>query len=92
MSSVIVHSKKGLELWNILNDKIDSIQVSIDEISAGNSNLIANKPQTGDRKLFFETLNVNSKEAFLNLCSIRKAPLMQRIKNKLIAIMSRFGA
>lgn len=92
LSSVIVHSNKGLELWNILKDKIDSVQVSIDNIAAGNSNLITNKPQTGDRKLFFETLNVNSKEAFLNLCSIRKAPLKQRIKNKLIAMLSRFGA
>lgn len=92
LSSVVVHSKKGLELWNILNGKIDSIQVSVDEIAAGNSNLITNKPQTGDRKLFFETLNVNSKEAFLNLCSIRKAPLKQRIKNKLIAMLSKFGA
>lgn len=92
LSSVIVHSNKGFELWNILKDKIDSVQVSIDDIAAGNSNLITNKPQTGDRKLFFETLNVNSKEAFLNLCSIRKAPLKQRIKNKLIAMLSRFGA
>lgn len=91
LSSVIVHSNKGLELWNILKDKIDSVQVSIDDIAAGNSNLITNKPQTGDRRRFYETLNVNSKEAFLNLCSIRKAPLMQRIKNKLIAIMARFG-
>lgn len=92
LSSVIVHSNKGLELWNILKDKIDSVQVSIDDIAAGNSNLITNKPQTGDRKLFFETLNINSKEAFLNLCSIRKAPLKQRIKNKLFAMLSRFGA
>lgn len=92
LSSVIVHSNKGLELWNIIKDKIDSVQVSIDDIAAGNSNLITNKPQTGDRKLFFETLNVNSKEAFLNLCSIRKVPLKQRIKNKLIAMLSRFGA
>lgn len=92
LSSVIVHSNKGLDLWNILKDKIDSFQVSIDDIAAGNSNLITNKPQTGDRKLFFETLNVNSKEAFLNLCSIRKVPLKQRIKNKLIAMLSRFGA
>lgn len=91
LSSVIVHSNKGLELWNILKDKIDSVHVSIDDIAAGNSNLITNKPQTGDRRHFYETLNVNSKEAFLNLCSIRKAPLMPRIKNKLIAIMARFG-
>lgn len=92
LSSVVVHSKKGLELWAILKHKIDSVQVSIDDIAAGNSNLITNKSQTGDRKLFFETLNINSKEAFLNLCSIRKAPLKQRIKNKLIAMLSRFGA
>ena len=89
LSSVVVHSKKGLELWNILKHKIDSVQVSIDDIAAGNSNLITNKPQTGNRQLFFETLNVNSKEAFLKLCSIRKASLKGRLKNKFVFFLTR---
>ena len=40
LSSVIIHSQKGLELWNDIKDKIDSVEVSIDEIAKGNSNLI----------------------------------------------------
>lgn len=83
LSSVVVHSKKGLELWNILNDKIDSIQVSIDEIAAGNSNLITNKPQTGDRKHFYEMLLTNPRNAFVDLCSLKKTSLMHRIMSKM---------
>lgn len=83
LSSVIVHSNKGLELWNILKDKIDSVQVSIDDIAAGNSNLITNKPQTGDRKHFYEILLSNPRTAFVDLCSIKKPSLMHRIMSKM---------
>lgn len=83
LSSVVVHSKKGLELWNILNGKIDSVQVSIDDIAAGNSNLITNKPQTGDRRRFYEILLSNPRTAFVDLCSIKKPSLMHRIMSKM---------
>lgn len=83
LSSVIVHSNRGLELWNILKDKIDSVQVSIDDIAAGNSNLITNKPQTGDRKHFYEILLSNPRTAFVDLCSIKKPSLMHRIMSKM---------
>lgn len=83
LSSVIVHSNKGLELWNILKDKIDSVQVSIDDIAAGNSNLITNKPQTGDRRRFYEILLSNPRTAFVDLCSIKKPSLMHRIMSKM---------
>ena len=83
LSSVIVHSNKGLELWNILKDKIDSVQVSIDDIAAGNSNLITNKPHTGDRRRFYEILLSNPRTAFVDLCSIKKPSLMHRIMSKM---------
>ena len=56
LSSVIIHSKKGLELWKKLADKIEYKEISISDIAEGNSNLTTNKPQSGNRKLFHELL------------------------------------
>lgn len=92
LSSVIVHSKKGLDLWNELKNKIDCVKESIDDIAVGNSNLISNKPQTGNRQLFYKTLNTNPKEAFEELCSIKKISFKEQVKNKLRYYIFRIAA
>lgn len=83
LSSVLVHSKKGLDLWEKLNDKIESRVISIDDIAAGNSNLIRNKPQAGNRRLFYELLASKPRKAFVKLCSVKEPDVVQRIMNKL---------
>ena len=83
LSSVIVHSSKGLKLWNSINERIDYVKVSIDEIAKGNSNLISNKPQTGDRRLFYNTLEDNPIKAFGKLCAIEKPSIFIRILRKI---------
>lgn len=90
LSSVIVHSKKGLELWEKLADKIDYCVISIDDIAAGNSNLIQNKPQTGDRQLFYNLLESNPQKAFTKLCKVKKPSILGRLKGKLIRIVKTF--
>lgn len=84
LSSVIVHSAKGQRLWQQLSDKIDSIEISIDDIAAGNSNLIQNKPQTGDRKLFYDVLNQNPQKAFEGLCRVNYPGILRRFVGNLI--------
>lgn len=83
LSSVVVHSSKGLKLWNELKGKIQSVEVAIDEIAKGNSNLIRNKPQTGDRKLFYSMLEDNPKDAFVKLCTEKKPSKANRMINKI---------
>ena len=83
LSSVIVHSKKGLDLWEKLKDKIESRVLSIDDIAAGNSNLIRNKPQAGNRRLFYALLASKPRKAFVKLCSVKEPNVVQRIMNKL---------
>ena len=90
LSSVIVHSKKGLELWEKLAHKIDYREISIDDIAAGNSNLIQNKPQTGDRQLFYNLLESNPQKAFTKLCKVKKPSILGRLKRKLIRIVKKF--
>lgn len=87
LSSVIVHSTKGQRLWNALSDKIESIEISIDDIAAGNLNLIQNKPQTGDRKLFYEMLDNNPRKAFERLCKVNHPGFLGRIVGKIIRIV-----
>ena len=89
MFSVILHSEKGLILWNILKDQFDCVNVSIDDIARGNSNLISNKPQMGNRKLFYDMLSDNPKNAFELLCSIKEPSLLQRLKNKVTAVFNK---
>ncbi len=87
LSSVIVHSKKGQELWEKLSDKFDYREISIDDIAAGNQNLIQNKHQTGNRLLFYETLDRNPRKAFVKLCRVKHRCLLRRIVCKLIRII-----
>lgn len=89
LSSVIVHSKKGLELWGKLKDRIEIRELSIVDIAAGNSNLISNKQQAGDRRLFYELLASNPRKAFIKLCSVKETTVVQRIKIKLRSIFKK---
>ena len=83
LSSVIVHSKKGLDLWKKLNDRIESRELSIEEIAEGNSNLIKNKAQAGNRKLFYDLLATKPKKAFVELCSVKNPSIVCRIISRL---------
>ena len=85
LSSVIVHSTKGQRLWQLLSGNIESIEISIDSITAGNQNLIQNKPQTGNRQLFYELLDRNPRKAFEKLCRVKRRSLLRRIARKLIS-------
>ncbi len=84
LSSVIVHSTKGQRLWRLLADKVDSVEICINDIAAGNQNLIRNKQQTGDRKLFYEMLNCNPRKAFENLCKVNHHSFARRVAVKVI--------
>ena len=84
LSSVIVHSAKGQRLWQLLSDKIESIEISINDIAAGNSNLIQNKPQAGDRKFFYDMLERNPRKAFERLCKVKHPGFLRRVVGKII--------
>lgn len=88
LSSVVVHSSKGLQLWNELQDRIQSVEVSIDDIANGNSNLISNKIQTGNRKLFYRMLYKDPKQAFIKLCTV-KISIVKRLKKIIKRLIKR---
>lgn len=79
LSSVIIHSRKGLKLWQEIQYSIESVEVNIDDIARGNSNLISNKPQSGNRKLFYATLEREPKKAFEKLCAIKNESIVHRV-------------
>ena len=84
LSSVIVHSAKGLHLWQLLSDKVEFMEITIDDIAAGNQNLIRNKQQTGERKLFYEMLSSNPRKAFERLCKVNHHDFVRRFVCKVI--------
>ncbi len=82
LSSVVVHSKKGQDLWDKVKDRMDTVIIPIDEIAKGNSNLISNKPQSGDRTKFYYQLQKNPRKAFVKLCSVKAPSLIRRMISK----------
>lgn len=90
LSSVIVHSKKGQDLWEKVKDRLDVVIIPIDEIAKGNTNLISNKPQTGGRAQFYHLLQKSPKKAFVKLCSVKEPSLIQRVTKKAVSLIKSF--
>ena len=88
LSSVIVHSRKGLELWEAIKTNIDSIDISIGDIAAGNRYLISNKQPTGNRKRFYTYLKTNPRKAFQVLCNDSKTNFFMTIINVVKKILT----
>ncbi len=80
LSSVIVHSKKGYNLWQELANKIDFVEVDMDEIRAGNPYLVLNKQPIGNRELFYKILNEHPYKAFQKLCIPQENNIQSIIK------------
>ena len=83
LSSVVIHSNKGLKLWKEIEGNLDYACVSIDEIAKGNSNLVSNKSQMGNRKLFYDILKKDPRKAFIKLCTVRKRGFLIRMLFKI---------
>ncbi len=90
LSSVIVHSKKGQDIWEKLSTKFDCREISIDDIATGNLNLLQHKSQTGDRQLFYSLLESNPQNAFEKLCKVNSSTVLSRIKGKIIRVVRVF--
>lgn len=73
LSSVIIHSQKGLSLWYKVGSKLDDREIPIEEIAKGNSNLIQNKEQSGNRELFYYKIKTNPRNGFVKMCSVKKS-------------------
>ena len=86
LSSVIVHSYKGMALWHKIESRLDFIEIPIDEIAKGNSNLVSNKSQSGNRNEFYKLLTNNPQKAFTKLCSVNPT-LGSKILTKLKKVL-----
>lgn len=85
LSSVIVHSHKGLLLWQELKERIEFEEIQLSDIVKGNSNLVKCKQPADDRVLFYKVLSLNPKNAFIQMCSANKPSFIKRI----VAVFSR---
>ena len=67
LSSVIVHTEKGMELWKLVASMINEVELPIEEIIKGNSNMVENRVcNERDRIQFYKLLNSgNCRKAFL---------------------------
>lgn len=87
LSSVIVHTSKGLSLWEKVSKMIDSIELPLDEIVKGNTNMQENRSCDDENRARFYhfLLSKVPKKAFLfaEKQGIEKSPsILQRLRNK----------
>lgn len=88
LSSVIVHSEKGLSLWSKVASLVDSIELPLEEIIKGNTNMIENRTcDNKKRSIFYKLLlSKQPQKAFLfaERQGVTKNPnILRRIINKL---------
>ena len=83
LSSVIVHSKKGQELWTKLSSCFDYEKISLDDIVAGNINLVSNKKTSGNRTAFYQALQFDPKSAFETLCRTERGGYIKLLIRKI---------
>jgi len=63
------------------------LESNIEDIAAGNSNLISNKPQSGNRTLFYSMLAKDAKSAFVDLCTVKPPTFLDRLKKKIRSLV-----
>ena len=88
LSSVIVHSEKGLSLWSKVASLLDSIELPLEEIIKGNTNMIENRTCDYEKRSIFYKLLLSKQpqKAFLfaERQGVTKKPnILRRLINKL---------
>lgn len=88
LSSVIVHSEKGLSLWSKVASLVDSIELPLEEIIKGNTNMIENRTCDYEKRSIFYKLLLSKQpqKAFLfaERQGVTKKPnILRRLINKL---------
>lgn len=94
LSSVIIHSRKGLQLWEKVERFVDQKELPLEEIVKGNSNLIEHRIcDINNRKVFYKLLNSGkSKKAFhfAEMHGKNVTPtLIEIVKGKIIRIIKK---
>lgn len=94
LSSVIVHSDKGLSLWSEVASMVDCVELPLEEIISGNTNMIENRTcDYKNRRVFYKLLlSKHPQKAFqfAERQGVAKKPnISRRIINKLKSILKK---
>lgn len=91
LSSVIVHSSKGLNLWKSISQDLEQAEVTIDSIARNNDNLVRNRQSNIPRSKFYAMLSCSPRKAMSKYgkapnsgIKLRLKSLIRRIKSKLL--------
>lgn len=91
LSSVIIHSQRGLQLWESVAENVDQKELPLDEIIKGNTNMIEHRTcDIDNRKVFYKLLNSGKSKKAFHFAEMRGAnvpsTLAERFKNKILEI------
>lgn len=88
-SVVLVQSERGRILWNTINPRLHSRQVTLEETSRQNSAMLATAPAADDRDAVLEQIRRGDFLSCQNLFPLHKPTPLQRIRGKLSGIAHR---
>ena len=87
ISVVFVHTKKGRQILNELQDQIDSLQVSLEDAYKENISMVNSSKPYKARDEFIKQVTADNFEELVNQyfpsIEVKKPGVMQRIKGKI---------
>lgn len=94
LSSVIIHSEKGLSLWSEVASMVDSIELPLAEIIKGNTNMIENRACDYEkRSIFYKLLLSNHPRKAFQFAEqqgvAKKTNILRRILNRMKTIFKK---
>ena len=95
LSSVIIHSQKGANLWDSVSNAVDKKELSLDVIVAGNKNMVENRTcNIKERTEFYNLLNAGKIKKAFHFAEMHGAnaptPLRTRINGKIRGFVGTF--
>lgn len=89
LSSVIVHSRKGFELWEKISDNLNQSAVSIESIAKNNDNLVHNCKVNNDRQDFYRQFNISPRKTIIKYGRPKRKSMIYMVKLIIKKVLSR---
>lgn len=86
-SVVLIHSEKGEEAWALIQNRIRSQKVSLDQVSEQNPSVLISSKSRPEREKVLRTIKENGIESCKNLFIKKEPNRLNRLKHKIKTIL-----
>lgn len=90
LSSVVIHSEKGLQLWEAVSGRVDQKELTLEEIVSGNINMVENRTcDQVNRAKFYRLLNIGKIDKAFHFAEMHGADAPVSIPIKILRKIKR---